>query len=196
MPRKLSPAWLGTTRNDETAPFALSRNGAFLCRPSPSRPPLSPPPPQPRPWSGASGRPFSIAHPNPRAPCCRVPPALPSFAPQPCCWSPAAWCRPPLSELPNKIGSPADQYVLVQQIYRGWALFGILDHRRRAPDPLPQQGRAPCGAAVPGHPCRGACRPPACSGVARRLAAGAYLLLVVATNSGSSCARRSKDKKS
>jgi hypothetical protein len=101
-----------------------------------------------------------------------------------------------LSELPNKIGSPADQYVLVQQIYRGWALFGILDHRRRAPDPLPQQGRAPCGAAVPGHPCRGACRPPACSGVARRLAAGAYLLLVVATNSGSSCARRSKDKKS
>jgi hypothetical protein len=31
-----------------------------------------------------------------------------------------------LSELPNKIGLPADQYMLVQQIYRGWALFGSL----------------------------------------------------------------------
>jgi hypothetical protein len=30
-----------------------------------------------------------------------------------------------LSELPNKIGLPPDQYMLVQQIYRGWALFGI-----------------------------------------------------------------------
>jgi hypothetical protein len=31
-----------------------------------------------------------------------------------------------LSELPNKIGLPRDQYMLVQQIYRGWALFGII----------------------------------------------------------------------
>jgi hypothetical protein len=31
-----------------------------------------------------------------------------------------------LSELPNKIGLPPDQYMLVQQIYRGWALFGIV----------------------------------------------------------------------
>ena len=29
-------------------------------------------------------------------------------------------------ELPNKIDLPQDQYFMVQQIYRGWALFGIL----------------------------------------------------------------------
>jgi hypothetical protein len=31
-----------------------------------------------------------------------------------------------LSELPNKIALPPDQYMVVQQIYRGWALFGIV----------------------------------------------------------------------
>ena len=31
-----------------------------------------------------------------------------------------------VSELPNKIALPRDHYMLVQQIYRGWALFGIL----------------------------------------------------------------------
>jgi|SRR5262245_8135285 len=31
-----------------------------------------------------------------------------------------------VSELANKIGLPRDQYMVVQQIYRGWALFGIL----------------------------------------------------------------------
>ena len=31
-----------------------------------------------------------------------------------------------LSELPNKITLPPDQYLVVQQIYRGWALFGIV----------------------------------------------------------------------
>jgi PIN domain nuclease of toxin-antitoxin system len=31
-----------------------------------------------------------------------------------------------VSELPNKIGLPRDHYMLVQQIYRGWALFGIV----------------------------------------------------------------------
>lgn len=30
-----------------------------------------------------------------------------------------------LFELPNKISLPADAYLTVQQIYRGWALFGI-----------------------------------------------------------------------
>ncbi len=28
--------------------------------------------------------------------------------------------------LPNKIGLPQEQYFLVQSIYRGWALFGIV----------------------------------------------------------------------
>jgi hypothetical protein len=31
-----------------------------------------------------------------------------------------------LFELPNKIGLPQDQYFTVQQIYRGWALFGFV----------------------------------------------------------------------
>ena len=31
-----------------------------------------------------------------------------------------------LFELPNKIGMPPDQYMIVQNIYRGWALFGIV----------------------------------------------------------------------
>jgi hypothetical protein len=31
-----------------------------------------------------------------------------------------------LFELPNKIGLPADQYMIVQRIYRGWALFGFV----------------------------------------------------------------------
>jgi hypothetical protein len=31
-----------------------------------------------------------------------------------------------LFELPNKIGLAQEQYFLVQQIYRGWALFGIV----------------------------------------------------------------------
>jgi len=31
-----------------------------------------------------------------------------------------------LFELPNKIGLPRDEYLIVQQIYRGWALAGIL----------------------------------------------------------------------
>jgi hypothetical protein len=31
-----------------------------------------------------------------------------------------------LFELPNKIGLPQDQYFIVQQIYRGWALFGSI----------------------------------------------------------------------
>jgi hypothetical protein len=31
-----------------------------------------------------------------------------------------------LFELPNKIGLPQDQYMVVQNIYRGWALFGIV----------------------------------------------------------------------
>jgi hypothetical protein len=31
-----------------------------------------------------------------------------------------------LSELPNKITMPPDQYMVVQQICRGWALFGIV----------------------------------------------------------------------
>ena len=31
-----------------------------------------------------------------------------------------------LFELPNKIGLPQDQYFIVQNIYRGWALFGFL----------------------------------------------------------------------
>src|SRR5262245_16915331 len=30
-----------------------------------------------------------------------------------------------VSELPNKIALPREHYMLVQQIYRGWALFGI-----------------------------------------------------------------------
>jgi hypothetical protein len=29
-------------------------------------------------------------------------------------------------ELPNKIGLPQDQYFIVQNIYRGWALFGLV----------------------------------------------------------------------
>lgn len=29
-------------------------------------------------------------------------------------------------ELPNKLGLPQDQYFVVQGIYRGWALFGIV----------------------------------------------------------------------
>lgn len=29
-------------------------------------------------------------------------------------------------EMPNKLGLPPDQYMTVQQIYRGWALFGIV----------------------------------------------------------------------
>jgi hypothetical protein len=29
-------------------------------------------------------------------------------------------------ELPNKIALPPDQYMVVQQIYRGWALFGFV----------------------------------------------------------------------
>jgi hypothetical protein len=32
-----------------------------------------------------------------------------------------------LFELPNEIGMPRDLYFDVQQIYRGWALFGIVD---------------------------------------------------------------------
>jgi hypothetical protein len=31
-----------------------------------------------------------------------------------------------LFELPNKIGLTQDQYFIVQSIYRGWALFGIV----------------------------------------------------------------------
>lgn len=31
-----------------------------------------------------------------------------------------------LLELPNKLGLSADQYLVVQQIYRGWALVGVL----------------------------------------------------------------------
>ena len=31
-----------------------------------------------------------------------------------------------LFELPNKIGLPQDQYFIVQNIYRGWSLFGIV----------------------------------------------------------------------
>jgi Domain of unknown function (DUF1772) len=31
-----------------------------------------------------------------------------------------------LFELPNKIGLAQDQYFIVQSIYRGWALFGIV----------------------------------------------------------------------
>jgi hypothetical protein len=31
-----------------------------------------------------------------------------------------------LLELPNKIGLPRDEYLTVQQIYRGWALLGIV----------------------------------------------------------------------
>ena len=31
-----------------------------------------------------------------------------------------------LLELPNKIGLPREEYFAVQQIYRGWALLGIL----------------------------------------------------------------------
>jgi Domain of unknown function (DUF1772) len=31
-----------------------------------------------------------------------------------------------LLELPNKIGLPQDDYFVVQGIYRGWALFGIV----------------------------------------------------------------------
>ena len=31
-----------------------------------------------------------------------------------------------LFELPNKIGLPQDDYFVVQGIYRGWALFGIV----------------------------------------------------------------------
>ena len=31
-----------------------------------------------------------------------------------------------LLELPNKIGLPRDEYLVVQQIYRGWALLGIV----------------------------------------------------------------------
>lgn len=31
-----------------------------------------------------------------------------------------------LLELPNKIGLPADAYLTVQQIYRGWAFLGIV----------------------------------------------------------------------
>ena len=31
-----------------------------------------------------------------------------------------------LLELPNKIGLPRDDYLTVQQIYRGWALLGIV----------------------------------------------------------------------
>lgn len=31
-----------------------------------------------------------------------------------------------LFELPNKIGLPQEQYFLVQDIYRGWSLFGIV----------------------------------------------------------------------
>jgi hypothetical protein len=31
-----------------------------------------------------------------------------------------------LFELPNKIGLPQDAYFIVQNIYRGWALFGIV----------------------------------------------------------------------
>jgi hypothetical protein len=31
-----------------------------------------------------------------------------------------------LFELPNKIGLPEEQYFVVQSIYRGWALFGVV----------------------------------------------------------------------
>jgi hypothetical protein len=31
-----------------------------------------------------------------------------------------------LFELPNKIGLPQEQYFVVQSIYRGWALFGVV----------------------------------------------------------------------
>jgi hypothetical protein len=31
-----------------------------------------------------------------------------------------------LFELPNKIGLPREQYFVVQQIYRGWALLGVV----------------------------------------------------------------------
>ena len=31
-----------------------------------------------------------------------------------------------LLELPNKIGLSRDDYLIVQQIYRGWALLGIV----------------------------------------------------------------------
>lgn len=31
-----------------------------------------------------------------------------------------------LFELPNKIGLPPEQYMIVQNVYRGWALFGIV----------------------------------------------------------------------
>ena len=31
-----------------------------------------------------------------------------------------------LFEMPNNIGLPEQQYFLVQSIYRGWALFGIM----------------------------------------------------------------------
>jgi hypothetical protein len=31
-----------------------------------------------------------------------------------------------LLELPNKIGLPRDEYLIVQQLYRGWALLGVV----------------------------------------------------------------------
>ena len=31
-----------------------------------------------------------------------------------------------LAELPNKMGLPEDEYRTVQQIYRGWSLFGVV----------------------------------------------------------------------
>lgn len=31
-----------------------------------------------------------------------------------------------LLELPNKLGLPADEYLIVQQLYRGWALAGVI----------------------------------------------------------------------
>ena len=31
-----------------------------------------------------------------------------------------------LASLPNKIGLPRDEYFVVQQIYRGWALLGVV----------------------------------------------------------------------
>ena len=31
-----------------------------------------------------------------------------------------------LFELPNKIGLPQDQYFIVQSIYRGWAVLGMV----------------------------------------------------------------------
>lgn len=32
-----------------------------------------------------------------------------------------------LFELPNKIGLPRDEYIAVQQIYRGWAMLGTVE---------------------------------------------------------------------